>query len=404
MIFGFNAEKIKKDFPILENNPKTIYLDSACISLKPKCVIDKMNEYYYYYTACAGRSSHKFGRRLDEEISSARREIARFISAKEKEIVFTRNATEAINLVISGLSWKKGDEVIITDKEHSSNLIPWIKLAEENGIKVVVCESNLDNTFNMKNFKNCFNEKTKFVSIVHISNLDGVENPINEIAKFSHEKGVKVMIDACQSVPHIEIDVGKIDCDFLAFSGHKMCGPSGTGALYGKFSELEKLKMFIVGGETIKDSSFEDFVPEDIPHRFEAGLQNYSGIIGFGEACRYLRKIGMKNIGKHEHNLNKIITDGLKDNKKVEIIGPADSVLRNGIFNFNIKGMTPHEVAKILDSGYGIMVRGGAHCVHGWFNKHNINGSVRASFYFYNTEEDAMKFIRAVDEISKIAK
>ncbi len=404
MIFGFSPEKIKKDFPILEKNPKVTYLDSACMSLKPKQVIDKMNEYYTDYTSCGGRSLHKFGVRLDEEVSKARREISKFINADEKEIVFTKNSTEAINLVANGLDWEKGDEVIISDKEHSSNLIPWIKLSEEKGIKLVVCESNLDNTFNMKNFEKCFTEKTKLVSIVHVSNLDGVENPILEIVKIAHEKNVRVMIDACQSAPHTEIDVRKLNVDFLAFSGHKMCGPSGVGALYGKMSELEKLKMFIVGGETIKDSTFDEFIKEDIPHRFEAGLQNYSGIIGFGEACKYLNKIGMKKIHEHELRLNKIVTDGLKDNKKIELIGPADSDDRGGIFSFNIRNMGHHEVAKILDSGLNIMVRSGAHCVHEWFNKHKMNGSARASFYFYNTEEDARRFVKAIEEICKLVK
>lgn len=400
MIFTFKPEKIREDFPVL--NDKIIYLDSACMSLKPMQVIEKMNEYYLEYPACAGRSVHKFGRRLEEEISKARHEVAKLINCKDKEIIFTKNATESINLIANTFDLDKGDEVIITDKEHSSNIIPWLKLQKEDGIKVVICESNKDNTFSLDNFKKCFSGKTRLVSIVHISNLDGVVNPIEEIVSISHKKGVKVLIDACQSIPHKEIDVTKLDCDFLAFSGHKMLGPTGTGVLYGKFKELEKLKQFIVGGETVIDATFEGYKEEEIPAKFEAGLQNYSGIIGLGEACRYLKRIRFSKIKKHEEKLNMIVSEGLAGIKEIEIIGPLDASLRSGIYNFNITGMGAHEVAKILDSGYGIMVRSGAHCVHEWFNKHNIKNSVRASFYLYNTEKEARRFVDAVKEIAQL--
>jgi len=393
MIFGFKPEKIRKDFPSIG---KGIYFDSACMSLKPMQVIEKMQEYYMQYPACAGRSVHKFGKRLEDEIDKARREVAKFINSREKEIVFTKNATEALNLVANSIELNKGDEIIITDKEHSSNIIPWLKLKKEKGILIRYCESNEDGSFNLEKFKGLFSNKTKLVSVLHVSNIDGYENPVEDIIKISSKNKVRVMIDACQSVPHKKIDVKRIDCDFLAFSGHKMLGPTGTGVLYGKKEELEKLKMFIVGGETIIDANFDDFEPEEIPARFEAGLQNYSGIIGLGEACRYLNKIGMNNIERHEEKLNKIIYEGLKD--YVEVLGS-----NGGIFNFNIKGMTHHEVAKILDSGYGIMVRSGAHCVHEWYNKHKLNGSVRASFYLYNTEDEARKFVEAVKEISKLS-
>lgn len=387
--FGFNPDKARKHFPILDNL-KGIYLDSACMSLKPRQVIEKMNEYYLEYPACAGRSVHKFGRKLEEEIAKARHEIAKFINCKDNEIIFTKNATESLNLVANSFGLKKGDEVIITDKEHSSNIIPWLKLNKEMGLKVVIWEEG-------KDLEKLFTSRTKLVSIVHVSNLDGKENDIARIAKIAHKRDVKILVDACQSVPHLNVNVKKLDCDFLAFSGHKMLGPTGTGVLYGKMKELEGLKEFIVGGETVIDTTYDDYKVEEIPARFEAGLQNYSGILGLGEACRYLNKIGMNKIRRHEEKLNKIVLNGLKDIKGIEIIGS-----NGGIFNFNIEGMTAHEVAKILDSGYGIMVRSGRHCVHEWYNKHKINGSVRASFYLYNTEDDAKKFADAVKEISKL--
>jgi len=399
-MFGFNPEKARKDFPILENM-KGVYFDNACMSLRPKSVIEKMNEYYLQYPGCGGRSEHKISKRVGDEVANARREVKRLINAlSDKEIVFIKNATEAINLVANGLKLKRGDEVIISDKEHNSNLLPWLKLKKK-GIKVKVCESKADNTFNLKAFEKCFSKNTKIVSVVHISNLDGVENPIKDIIRVAHRKNVPVLLDACQSVPHKKIDVKSLDVDYMAFSGHKMLAPSGTGVLYAKKELLENLDSFIVGGGTVYDSTYEDYKPEEIPQRFEAGLQDYSGIIGLGVACRYLRKIGMKNIEGYERRLNKILTEELR--MIVSIIGPEDAELRNGIFSFNVPGMKPLIAAKMLD-GAGFYVRGGAHCVHSWFNKHEMEGCVRASFYFYNTEDEARRFVEAVKKIVKMVK
>ena len=397
MIFKYNVEKIREDFPVLSKS--IIYFDSACMSLKPKQVIDKINEYYNEYPGCAGRSSHKFASRVEEEVAKARNEVKNFINAKyDSEIIFTRNTTESLNLVANSFGLKQGDEVIISDKEHNSNLLPWLKL-QEKGIKVVVVESDQDNTFNLENFRNSFTSNTKLVSVVHVSNLDGVENPIKEIAQITHQNNALLLVDAAQSAPHKELDVRKLDVDFMAFSGHKMLGPTGTGVLYGKKELLEKLDQFIVGGETVIDSTYQDYKKEELPMRFEAGLQDYAGIIGLGEACRYLKKIGLKKVADHETKLNKMITEALVDNEKIELIGPKEAEKRGGIFSFNIKGMDMHHVARMLDKSKSIMTRSGAHCVHSWFNKHNMKGSVRASLYLYNTEEEVKLF---VEEIKKI--
>ena len=397
MIFKYNVEKIREDFPVLSKS--IIYFDSACMSLKPKQVIDKINEYYNEYPGCAGRSSHKLASRVEEEVAKARNEVKNFINAKyDSEIIFTRNTTESLNLVANSFGLKQGDEVIISDKEHNSNLLPWLKL-QEKGIKVVVVESDQDNTFNLENFRNSFTSNTKLVSVVHVSNLDGVENPIKEIAQITHQNNALLLVDAAQSVPHKEVDVRKLDVDFMAFSGHKMLGPTGTGVLYGKKELLEKLDQFIVGGETVIDSTYQDYKKEELPMRFEAGLQDYAGIIGLGEACRYLKKIGLKKVADHETKLNKMITEALVDNEKIELIGPKEAEKRGGIFSFNIKGMDMHHVARMLDKSKSIMTRSGAHCVHSWFNKHNMKGSVRASLYLYNTEEEVKLF---VEEIKKI--
>jgi len=250
-------------------------------------------------------------------------------------------------------------------------------------------------------YEKAFTKNTRLVSIVHTSNLDGVTNPIKEIAKIAHDNDALLLVDGAQSIPGKKVDVRKLDIDFLSFSGHKMLGPTGTGVLYGKHELLQKLDQFIVGGETVIDSTYEDFVPEKIPNKFEAGLQDYAGIIGLGEACRYLKRVNQESIENHEIRLNKFITDQLSGNKRIKILGPQDPAKRSGIFSFTVEKMDIHHVSKMLDVSKHIMVRSGAHCVHSWFNAHDMKGSVRASLYFYNTEHEAQVF---VDEMNKILK
>src|SRR3989338_5692407 len=301
MIFSYNPKKIRKDFPVLSK--PIIYFDNACMSLKPMQVIDKINEYYKEYTACAGRSAHRLALRVEEEVDKSRNEVKNLVSAGHtSEIIFTRNTTEGINIVANSLGFKEGDEIVISDKEHNSNLVPWLKLRSK-GIKLKIVKSNPDNTFNLENFKKSLNEKTKLVSFVFTSNIDGVTNPIGEIAKIAHKNNSLVLVDGAQAVPSMEVDVRKLDADFLAFSGHKMLGPTGTGVLYGKKELLEGMEQFIIGGETVVDSTYTDYKMEELPMRFEAGLQDYSGIIGLGEACRYLKRVGMRKISEHETKL-----------------------------------------------------------------------------------------------------
>ncbi|MFH1063612.1 MAG: cysteine desulfurase [Candidatus Woesearchaeota archaeon] len=399
-MIGLNVDKIRKDFPVL--NKKIIYFDSACMALKPQQVVDAMNRYYSEYPACAGRSAHSLAKTVEHEVDKSRAELGKFINAKRhEEIIFTRNTTEGINLIANSLGLKSGDEVVISDKEHNSNLIPWLKLKKTVGIKLKVVDSNPDNTFNLENLDKTLTDKTKLVSVVHTSNLDGVTNPIADIASAAHKRGALMLVDGAQSIPGRQVDVRKLDVDFLSFSGHKMCGPTGTGVLYGKMELLEKLDQFLVGGETVIESTYDSYDIENIPMRFEAGLQDYAGIIGLGEACRYIQKIGFKNIMAQEELINTIMTEGIEDNAKVNIIGPKDPTLRSGVFSFNIKGMDPHHVAGMLDASKKIMVRSGAHCVHSWFNKHKLHGSARASAYFYNTEEEAETFVKEISKISK---
>ncbi len=387
-----NINKIKEDFPIFENKKDLIYFDSACMSLKPKQVVDKTNEYYYEYSGCVGRSMHSLGEEATSNVEEARKKLSKFFGAKkDKEIIFTRNTTEGINLVANSLNIK-GGVVITGDKEHNSNLLPWIRLKDDGEIDYKIAESNEDNSFSIENFEKLIHEgNVRLVSITHSANLDGMSAPLKEITKIAHDAGAKVLVDAAQSAPHTELNVKKMDVDFLACSGHKMLGPSGIGMLYGKEEELNNLNTFLLGGETVTDSRYDSYDLEGIPHKFEAGLQNYSGMIGFGAATDYLKKIGMNNIHSHEIKLNKMLTEGLKS-FPINMIGNTDPEKRGGVLSFYSEKVDPHEIALMLNS-HNIMVRSGAFCVHSWFNKHNLPGAVRFSSYLYNSEEDCKKVI-----------
>lgn len=400
-----NISKIREDFPIL-NNPKKpiIYFDNACMTLRPRQVVEKMNEYYYEYPACAERSHHRLGKKATEEYNNSRVLIRKFINAKsDKEVIFTRNTTEGINLIAKSYPFHRDDVIISTDKEHNSNLLPWQVLAREKGLRRERISTK--DGFDMTSFEQILkkakgNTNRAFVSMVHTSNMDGTTNPVKEIINIAHKYDAIVMLDAAQSVPHKPIDVKKLDVDFLAFSGHKMLGPSGTGVLYGKEELLKKLAPYNVGGSTVNDSTYDSAEFAELPERFEAGLQDFAGFIGLGETVNYLKKY-IDDIHEHELKLNKIVTEGLKNH--VNILGTEDYKLRSGIFSFNTKNkMDFHEVALMLDSYANIMIRSGRHCVHSWFNENKIDGSARASFYLYNTEDEAKLFVEKLNEIMKM--
>lgn len=395
---GLNVDKIRKDFPVLQKKlagRPVVYFDNACQSLRPQQVIDAMNEYYTDFPACGERSMHKLGKRVDEAVLAARRSLQNFLNAKRmEEIVFTKNATEAINIVAHSLDLKKGDVVLTTDKEHNSNLIPW-HLLKEKGVKHDVVKFNDIDALNAKLTKD-----VKIVSMVHTSNMDGTSIDAKEMIRAAHDNGSLFMLDACQSAPHKPVDVKKLDVDFMACSGHKMLGPSGIGMLYGRQDAFSKLKPFVVGGSTVSESTYSSCEFEKPPHLFEPGLQNYSGMIGFGVAADYLKKLGLENVSAHELKLNKRITDAVGD--AVELLGPRDPALRANIFSFTVPGMQTHDVAIMLDESANVMVRSGAHCCHSWFNAHKMNGSVRASTYLYNTEEECDTFIEELQKVVRL--
>jgi len=377
-----NLDKIRQDFPVLKND--IIYFDSACMSLKPVQVVNKINEYYNEYPACAGRSYHKLSKKVTEEVEKTRILLKKFVNSKRHELIFTKNTTEAINLVANSL---KISSVLTSDREHNSNLLPWMKFKHD------VVKSK--DEFDLEDYKSKVKD-FDLISVVFTSNLDAYTLPVNEIIKIAHENKKLVLLDAAQTIPHKEINLTKLNADFLVFSGHKMLGPSGTGGLFGKKELLEKMNTFMVGGETVGNSTYKDFELLDVPQRFEAGLQNYAGIIGLQEAVNYLKKIGLKNIEAHEKKLVKFLIDNLD----VNLIG----INEGNIFNFNVEKMGSHEVAQILDNSANIAVRSGMHCCHSWFNARNLNGSVRASMYLYNTLEECQKFVEEVNKIKELVK
>ena len=401
-----DIQKIRQDFPLLNektNRKPVVYFDNACQSLRPQSVLNAINKYYVEFPACGGRSMHHLAERVTHECEEARSVIAKFLNASRKEeIVFTRNTTEGINLVANSLGLKKGDGVLISDKEHNSNLIPWLMLAKRQGIEIRIVHSKEDNTFNLEEFEKRLDGSVKLVTLGMTSNLDGVTIPAPEIIKQAHRNGSLVLLDVAQTVPHQKVDVRALDVDLLAFSGHKMLGPSGTGVLYGKYGLLEKLEPFLVGGDTVSSSTYTScqFLPP--PEKFEAGLQDYAGIIGFGEAAKYIQAVGFKSIQDQEMSLNELITRGISSIPRLCMIGPSNPKLRGGIVSFYLQGVDSHQIALMLDQMAGILVRSGQHCVHSWFNAHGIPGSVRASFYFYNTVAEAELFISQLTKIAKV--
>ena len=400
-----DISKYRKDFPILNSDDSPVYLDSACMTLRPQVVIDAITDYYTNYPACGGRSVHKLSWQVTENFEMARDSLRRFMGAESSsEIVFTKNATESMNIVANGLNLKQGDRVLTSDKEHNANVVPWHHLAKYKGIQYDVLPAKDNYYFDIEALKESLNSKTKLFSFVHTSNLDGHTNPAKEIVEICHDKGVRVMMDTAQSAPHKEINVVDLDVDFAAVSAHKFCGPSGMGALYGKYDELKELIPTYVGGSTVVNSTYKDYELLPPPSCFEPGLQNYAGAIGSGAAAEYIMNIGRDNIQEHENKLNKLMTKELRDVESLDLVGPSDVNQRGGIFSFNLDGWDPTEVAMHLDEEYNIAIRSGMHCVHSWFNSRGIEGTARASVYLYNNEEDVLSFTNAIKESIEIRK
>jgi len=393
-----NFAEIKTDFPILKD---IIYMDSASTSLTPEPVLNAVSKYYREYNANVGRGVHRLSQVVSQKYKDAHRKVADFIGANEGEVIFTKNTTEAINTVASGLKWKTGDKVVTTLLEHHSNFLPWLRL-KSFGVALDIVKPDKNGKFNVLDFEEMIDDKTRLVAVTHVSNVLGTITPIEEISAICKKKNALLLVDGAQSVPHIHVDVRKLGCNFLCFSGHKMLGPTGTGVLWMKEDLFDELEPLTFGGGMIEDVSFDDYELTSGYERFEAGTPNIAGGIGLGRAIDYLKKIGMDKIKDHEAKLTERLLEGLLEIRRVEIYGSLNLKERIGVVSFNIKDLNPHDVALMLDEASNIMVRSGHHCCIPLMKYFGLKeGAVRVSFYLYNTEEEVDTFLETVKEIAK---
>jgi cysteine desulfurase/selenocysteine lyase len=400
---SMDVSGFRSNFPTLQGDAVPIYLDNACMTLRPQQVIEAVQQYYSKNPSCAGRSVHRWGMSVSQTVSRCRRKLADFIGAKQaREVIFTPNATHSINQVAAGMKWEKGDIVIISDREHNSNLVPWLQLKKQ-GVELCTVASHADNTFDLEAYESACadaGENLRMVSLVHVGNLDGVEIPVAEASKIARDHGAIMHVDGAQSAPHIPIDVEALGCDLFSFSIHKMLGPSGVGALWGKEEILSTLEPICVGGGTVSSASTAEYALREIPDRLEGGLGHYAGICGTEAALDLLAKYNMLDFAAQEVRINDIITNGIKDLDGVEIIGPEAASKRGGICSILLDNLDIQNVGILMDEVGSVFVRSGLHCVNQWFEpRGNSQGSLRASAYAYNTEEEARCFVDTFTEI-----
>ena len=393
----------REDFPTLCGDNPPAYLDNACMTLRPRPVIDAIRSYYEETPGCGGRSVHRYATEVSRKMSNCRNKMGKMFNARETgEIIFTKNATHSLNQVAKGLSWEKGDIVLTSDREHNSNLVPWLQLEEEKGIDHRVVYSKPDNTFDLEAFEAACADagsKLKMVSLSHVGNLDGVAIPVKEATRIAKDHGAMVCIDGAQSTPHMKVDVQDLGIDFMAFSIHKMMGPSGMGGLWGRMELLENMRSITSGGSTVDTSHYDSLTWSKPPARFEGGLGNYAGILGTNAAIDYISEIDLDDVHEHEVSLNKVMTSILKDVDGMRIIGPEDATKRGGICSILFDTIDSHDIAILLDEAADVMVRSGMHCVHSWFNGKGLDrGSLRASAYLYNTEDEVRLFAETLVE------
>lgn len=403
-----NAARIREDFPILRrqvNDKPLVYFDNAATSQKPNSVIDAIDQYYRNYNANIHRGIHKLAEQATLAHEEAREKLAKFINAKRtSEIVFTRNATESLNLV--AYTWGrtnvgKGDKIVLTIMEHHSNVVPWQLLAQEKSAKVEFIKIDENGELREDEVHELIDDSTKIVCVAHASNVLGTINPVKDIARLAHRYGALFLVDAAQSVPHMPVDVQDIDCDFAAFSGHKMLGPMGIGILYGKAERLEAMPPFLVGGEMIREVHTTGASWKDPPYKFEAGTPNVSGAIGLGAAVDYLQNVGMRNVLDHEKEISGYALARMKEVEGLEIYGPMNVDHRVGVISFNLGDIHAHDLASILDED-GIAIRSGHQCAQPLMEFLQIPATSRASFYIYNTKAEVDLFIKALEKARKI--
>ena len=389
-----DVKTIRKDFPILEREvygKPLVYLDNAATSQKPRSVIQALVDYYEGYNSNVHRGVHALSMEATDRYEEARAKVARFINADSTEsIVWTRNTTESINLVAN--TWameeiKAGDEIVVTQMEHHSNLVPWQKVAQEKGASLRILPLTQDGRMDLEEIDSFITTRCKLLSVVHVSNSLGTINPINELVCRARAVGAAVLIDAAQSVPHLPVDVNELDCDFLAFSGHKMLGPTGIGGLYVKRDVLERMEPFLRGGEMVLEVWNDRATWNDLPMRFEAGTPNIADAIALGAAVDYLAALGMDNVREHEIQITKYGLDAFKELEEIDVFGPNDPRLRGAVISFHHNDIHPHDLGTVLDR-QGIAIRTGHHCTMPLMKSMDVIATARASFYIYNTEEE----------------
>ena len=402
MIMALDPEKVRKDFPVLSSE-KVIYFDSACTTLKPRAVIDAEKQYYEEVSGCAGRSAHHLAKKTDELFTGSREKIAKFINAPSDSVIFTKNTTEALNLVIRSFSYSTRRKIVTTALEHHSALLPIMEQKRRGIVDMALLKTNSDGTFDEGSISSTIDRSTALVVVHHTTNTTGMRAPLERIIKVAHDNGAAVLVDAAQGVPHSKVDFKKLGADFLAFSGHKMLGPTGIGCLAGKSDALEKLDTFIVGGETIETVKLGEVKWKKAPKRFEGGIQNYAGAIGLGAACDYLAKIGMQNIEEHEKKMGKKLMDAIMGVPGSTIYGTSDSSKRSSLVSFNLSGVPHHQIALMCDSLSKIALRSGTFCAQPAADSLGFGGgAVRASLYLYNTEKEIETFRETLSKIAKL--
>ena len=401
-----NIDKIKKEFPIFDEkiqNNDLVYLDSANSSQKPKVVIDKINEFYTKQFSNVGRSVHYLAVAATNLYENTRTSVQKFINAKDKnEIVFTKGATEAINLVANTLGQdylQEGDEILITELEHHSNYVPWHFLRKSKNVKINFAEINDDGEVTLEEIEKKITPKTRVISITHLSNVTGAILPVKEITKLAHSKGIIVVVDGCQGAPHLRLDMQDLDCDFYAISCHKMYGPTGLGILYGKKKWLEELPPYQGGGGMINEVKKDRISYSDLPNKYEAGTMATAQVIAFDQSIKFLESIGIDNVMKYESDLIEYGQELLQRNNLVKLIGNPRN--KGGVLSFTIKGIHPHDIATILDED-GVAIRAGHHCCQILHEKLNITASARASVGIYNTKDDLDKLNNSINNCKKI--
>ena len=412
MTTGLDVEAVRKDFPILQrrvhDDRPLVYLDSANTSQKPRAVLDALAGHYELHNANIHRAQHVLAEEATAAYEGGRDKVAALINAPSRdELIFTKNASEALNLVANTLAWRSpyqvgpGDEIVITEMEHHSNIVPWQLLAERTGATLRWFGITDDGRLDLSNIDELITERTKVVSLVLVSNTLGTLNPVAAIAARAHEVGALVVADACQAVPQMPVDVTALGVDFLAFTGHKMCGPTGIGGLWGRREVLEQLPPFLGGGEMIETVRMTGSTYAPLPYKFEAGTMPIAEAVGLGAAVDYLTGIGLDAIAAHEREITSYALDQLHGVPGLRIVGPDTPVDRGGAVSFTLAGIHPHDVAQVLDS-VGVAVRAGHHCARPVCDRFGIQATTRASFYLYTTRDEVDALVRGLDEVKRV--